>query len=316
MSKEEESSNSNLLEKFAEWGTSDDFNRKVDLWMEVRNVIHTLLILTSTHTRRKQKNADETFRDASPKGEQKLHWGQKFSEYNDWLEEELESFCDCEDVSPESVFSSLKNGLKREKEKEARWFPIFMSNTIYENFLHEMRSRARELDILSDATHAAVRVENDVNISGVWYHDPKYLDRKTLSRLMKLAKLPWIFRKLFSTIASTRNISIIIEQTEDYVRLTQKFKFFGSSETLLRWERPTRVYNFWRKICTCTATLKKNRIEMKMTDLDYYPEGSCVCHTWKINDDGDLIFTMGVDLPDDGEKIRLSFHMRRERSGK
>ena len=121
-----------------------------------------------------------------------------------------------------------------ENRKEHRWFPIFMSCTVYENFLAEMRSRARELDTISSAACAA-RVDSDLNISGVWYHDPKYLDKKVLSKLMKLARLPWLFRKLFSSIASTRNISIIIEQTESYVRLTQKFKFFGSSVTHLRY---------------------------------------------------------------------------------
>ena len=189
-----------------------------------------------------------------------------------------------------------------------------MSCTVYENFLAEMRSRARELDTISSAACAA-RVDSDLNISGVWYHDPKYLDKKVLSKLMKLARLPWLFRKLFSSIASTRNISIIIEQTESHVRLTQKFKFFGSSVTLLRWNRPTRVYNFWRKLCTCTASLKKNRIEMAMSDLDYYPKGTLVCHTWEIDDEKNLVFTMGVNLPD-GENIRLPFRMLRERAGK
>ena len=26
----------NIIDKFAEWGTSDDFNHKLDIWMEVR----------------------------------------------------------------------------------------------------------------------------------------------------------------------------------------------------------------------------------------------------------------------------------------
>ena len=59
----------------------------------------------------RQKNC-ESFRDAEISGEQRLIWGQKFSEYNDWLECELESFCEDEGVSPEKVFSSLKNELK------------------------------------------------------------------------------------------------------------------------------------------------------------------------------------------------------------
>lgn len=241
-------------------------------------------------------------------------WGKKFSEYNDWLESELQEFCKEEDVLQEDVFLSLKRCLK--KEEGTRWFPIFMSNTLYENFLIEMRSRACELDAISSATHAANQEMKEINLSGIWYHDPKYLDKKKMERLMKIAGLPWMFRKLFSMIASTRNISIIIEQTSQYIKLIQKFKFFGSSVTVLYWNRPTRVYNFWRKICTCTASLHKDRVNMQMTDLDYYPEGSEVCHTWALDEEsGNLIFTMGVNMPD-GEKIRLPFRMKKHKMGK
>jgi len=284
-----------LLEAFTTWGTGDMFTSQLDAWMQ-------------SHC--------EGFEAATTKGEQDLRWGNTFSEYNEWLDRRLEDFCSREECTHKEVMAALSTAVEN---GGAEFLPVFMSNTVYPNFLQEMCNRANESEVLSSAKVARMKAfkKNDsVNLSGIWLNDPSGLDKPLLNRLMKIAGSPWVFRKLFATVASTKNISLCIEQNKDRIRITSKFKFFGSSVTTLSWGRPTRVYNFWRKVVTCTASIDEKRglVCMHMDDVDYYPAGSKVCHTWQLKEDGKAaVFTIGVTLPD-GEELQLPFRMKAQGS--
>ena len=45
-------------------------------------------------------------------GEQKLEWGTTYSKYVDWLEEQLDQFCETQGCTVEEVFSKLKECMK------------------------------------------------------------------------------------------------------------------------------------------------------------------------------------------------------------
>lgn len=296
--KNEDVDDDDLVSRFALWGTSREFNEELEIWIDKHCVVF--------------ENATG---DIS--GEQDLRWGRAFRQYNDWLEEKLQDFCKREKVREIDVFDAMRGSLRKNKDSGA-FFPIFIKNTDYEQFVFEMSERARELETLRRAKDARRQADRSrvLNISGEWYNDPTCLDTKILHSMMKMAGLPWVFRKLFTAIASTRNIRLVIEQTDEFIKLTSHFKFFGSAVTYLRWNEPTRVYNFWRKLVTCEASVDDDRVRMRMTDVDYYPAGSKVEHTWSLADGGErLVFVMGLDLPD-GQKMRLPFNMRSTRSGK
>ena len=40
-----------IIDKFGEWGTSDEFNRKLDIWMEVSELVYAAKYEEKTKTR-------------------------------------------------------------------------------------------------------------------------------------------------------------------------------------------------------------------------------------------------------------------------
>ena len=297
------------MEAFIEYATADLFTEKIDSWMD-------------EHC--------EGFENANIEEEQSLEWGRTYSEYLDWFEDQLEGYCRREDLEHSDIADALKEATTADNRSGAKFLPVFMLNTVYANFLLEMKARAREKIAEKQARDAKASVSEGapvVNISGVWYNDPprsseeKTSRKKKLFEIMKLVGLPWMFQRLFASVASSRHIRIIVEQDSESICITTKFRFFGSAITFLKWGAPTRVYNFWRKQVTCTAFVDRDMVRMNMANVDYYPKGSKVCHTWSFEEDDDdessprLVLTLGVDLPD-GKSHRLPFYFASERRGK
>ena len=54
------------------------------------------------------------FEDAELGGEQKLEWGTTYSKYVDWLEEQLDQFCESQGCTVEEIFAKLKECMEGE----------------------------------------------------------------------------------------------------------------------------------------------------------------------------------------------------------
>lgn len=64
-------------------------------------------------------------------GEQKLEWGTTYSKYVDWLEEQLDQFCETQGCTVEEVFSKLKECMKGENSSFVRETPsLFDDNSL------------------------------------------------------------------------------------------------------------------------------------------------------------------------------------------
>ena len=243
----------------------------------------------------------------------------QFQKYEKWFENELQDFCESQRISGAQLQEAVRKSLAEEESRSgARFFPLFMQFFSYVNFLTEMKSRAEELNrrTIPPKIERDISSDRSINITGEWFNDPTELDPEKVKRMMNLVGLPWLFRKLFMRVSRSRNIRLSIVQNEEGITITSKFRFFGSAKTVLRWNRPRKVYNFWRRLVTCEARLRKDEVAMIMTDVDYYPEGASVVHTWHLEESGRrLVLILGVDLPD-GTAHRLRFVMSNKKIGK
>jgi hypothetical protein len=81
-----------LVTKLAEWGTSDEFTDALDAWMDQRCTIFD--------------------RAGNEDGSQPLDWGAAFQEYNQWLDGQLEKFCESVGAGYEEVSSAVASTLE------------------------------------------------------------------------------------------------------------------------------------------------------------------------------------------------------------
>jgi len=77
-----------LVFRLIEWGTSASFEANLSDWM---------------------KRRCDDYVEMPPKGEeQPLSWGNGFGEYNEWLEDQLEEFCEENDASAKEVAAAME----------------------------------------------------------------------------------------------------------------------------------------------------------------------------------------------------------------
>eukprot|EP00939_MAST-03C_sp_MAST-3C-sp1_P003197 g3197.t1 len=134
----------------------------------------------------------EGFENANIEEEQSLEWGRTYSEYLDWFEDQLEGYCRREDLEHSDIADALKEATTADNRSGAKFLPVFMLNTVYANFLLEMKARAREKIAEKQARDAKASVSEGatvVNISGVWYNDPPRSSEEKTSRKKKLFEI-------------------------------------------------------------------------------------------------------------------------------
>jgi hypothetical protein len=81
-----------LVQKLAEWGTSDVFADALDAWMNERCTIFD--------------------RASNEDGSQPLDWGAAFAQYNDWLDSQLAKFCESVGAGAEEVSAAIAKSLE------------------------------------------------------------------------------------------------------------------------------------------------------------------------------------------------------------
>jgi hypothetical protein len=127
-----------LVAKLADWGTSDEFRDALDQWMDARVLM----------------NND---------GSEPVNWAATFEEYNQWLDGQLDKFCESVGAGYEEVSKAVASTLEvvlsarldrsipnlyrfrwLQSGRETEGFPEFMRYTEYDAFTARMRKRAVE----------------------------------------------------------------------------------------------------------------------------------------------------------------------------
>jgi hypothetical protein len=207
-----------------EWGTSRSFEATLSEWMKERC---------------------HDFVEALPQigDEQPLSWGNNFHEYTDWLDEQLEGFCEEHGVTGADVAERMEATLASNKD----FFPAFMAITEYSVFVQQMHNLAAAEQRAEDAEKAADDGYDDgdvMNISGVWEADPDAYDPESCERMLNHGKCPWMFRKILKR--SARLIKdVTLTQEKHQFTFCFSLHLFGTSLVTHPYEEMRDDNNLW-----------------------------------------------------------------------
>jgi hypothetical protein len=254
-----------LVQKLAEWGTSDVFADALDAWMNERCTIFD--------------------RASNEDGSQPLDWGAAFAQYNDWLDSQLAKFCESVGAGAEEVSAAIakslevggsiarvvlcqRNEVRRLQDgRETEFFPEFMRCTEYDEFLAQMQKRAQKTKSLATSRTKSSKSSSDeaikpYDISGVWKADKSKYDadayaphRRPLrlacpfSTLATLAKSVALRRRSSTAFLQRRQGSYLhgvpllcSEDLEACGQVRQRHRYLGRGRQQ-RSERHSRVHS-------------------------------------------------------------------------
>ena len=251
------------------FGTSADFETELDEWMEDRCSI---------------------FEDAGDVAtEQKLEWGGCFSDYCEWLDLKLETFCSDEGFTSEEVAVSMSTVLS--DHSDAEFFPAFMACTDYPVFVRQMQERAirSERAVESAAAADATIATGGVNISGVYNADPKTYDPESSEAYLKQLNCPWVFRKVLKR-ASRFVKDVCITQTDTTLTFAFTVHLFGTTVNASSFGETCTIKNLWRKDCTFKPDHPgPDQIRTTQSNNHGCPEGTLDRSVWWLEDGGDRL---------------------------
>ena len=252
------------------------------------------------------------FEDADMDGEQRIEWGNVYSKYVDWLEEQLDQFCESEGCTVEEVFEKLKECMTGEN---SNFMPVFMQNTEYAHFLKQVRYYANNKKTREQVKDAC-EVKKDkerrksttacVNFSGHWVVDQSYDHKKKAQAFMEAAGTPWIYRKIFSHAATSKYLNLFIEQDGDKtIRFVYRFKFFGGNDHKVTFGEEIKHKNPWNADIRSILTLDKKKRMMNSRAIKgppHLPKGSTMRSSWKMGEyEETLNFSRFLTLKDGTE---------------
>ena len=168
----EGSSSGDVAEKLALWGTTGSFVKELEVWLNDHCSAFSM-----------KENED---------GSSPLEWGSIFDKYTHWLDGQLSSFCEQENVDANEVYESLEGALS--EKGVADFLPEFMRNTDFAEFSMQMKERAKRNEAMDEARDLAA--DNNAcdlfNMSGVWKADPSTYDPSSAEKIMKYMGCPWV----------------------------------------------------------------------------------------------------------------------------
>lgn len=225
---------------------------------------------THTHTRARM-HAILGFEDADFNAEQDLRWGTVYSQYVDWLENQLDQFCESQGCTVEEVFAKLKECMKGEN---SSFMPMFMQNTEYEHFLGQMKYYANQKKTEKQVKKALESKKDKerrksktlcVNFSGQWVVDQSVDHKDSVEEYMEASGVPWIYRKIFSHAATSKYLKLFIEQNGDKsIRVVFRYKFFGGTDLTVNFDEEVVQKSIWREERRWKVTLDKEKRTMNM----------------------------------------------------
>eukprot|EP01062_Namystynia_karyoxenos_P074463 TRINITY_DN71351_c0_g1_i1.p2 TRINITY_DN71351_c0_g1~~TRINITY_DN71351_c0_g1_i1.p2 ORF type:complete len:285 (+),score=119.91 TRINITY_DN71351_c0_g1_i1:90-944(+) len=237
-----------ILDRFAEFATSESFSHDVDAWMDSRC---------------------GSFEKWTVGGEQQLEWTACYKEYQEFVEKQLSSFCDREGTTADAVFKEIQEWMQKSTDA-GTFVPAFIQNTEYETFAANMHEHA-----VCAQTTARARAASSSKVEGLWQCCAEKQDPDGIEAYLALLGCPYVFRKVLKKAAMlTKNVSITVQ--EDHVELVYKIMFFGTTRQVWKTDgKPQPGKNLWRQDVTVECQLMDcGGIETNMYGFKGRPEGT------------------------------------------
>ena len=223
--------------------------------------------------------------------EQPLSWTALHRDWLDVVERRLESFCKEFDTSAETVFK-LVSETNDDPSIEGALLPIVFRNIEYKYFFENMKAAAETKKHKQAAIDAGDRAAGgSANMSGVWDVVRERMDPAELSEFLRLAKTPWMIRKVFEKAAMTVS-DVCVVHTDESLTFTYKMAFIGANEiSFLLDGKEHMVLDLFRQECPTTGEMRGNKAVRRTTGSPAMPPGSYSEQTFGIerHDGEDLL---------------------------
>jgi len=287
-----------LVQKLAEWGTSDVFADALDAWMNERCTIFD--------------------RASNEDGSQPLDWGAAFAQYNDWLDSQLAKFCESVGAGAEEVSAAIAKSL--EDGRETEFFPEFMRCTEYDEFLAQMQKRAQKTKSLATSRTKSSKSSSDeaikpYDISGVWKADKSKYDADAVDKVLTYMACPYFARKILKHAARfVKDIVISVEGANNgaSVILVYTLQLFGTTITTLKLGESVTVKNLWNKDVVCNTKIHDDSLRMQFSKHPGVPEGTVTDDKWFFlnGDTNTLVWEATCKRPDMEPLVNLQYFVR------
>lgn len=170
----------------------------------------------------------ESYNERLASGEgNKLEWMDLFREYQDMIDEELESFCRENDTNPSEMFDIIDNYVNQSRDED--FIPLFLKTMNEEHFFEQMCACASEVSKEEKALETLQNEEKGENsMSGIWYLVPESIDAEDLQNWLTVLGMPWPFKKLFKSAHKKPMKSIINHVPGRIFEISIAIPFFGT----------------------------------------------------------------------------------------
>jgi len=257
------------VEKFITFGVSEAFSA----------------LLTQFYQENCQVGVWENF---TMDGEQTLERGACYQKYQQFVEEQLDSFCMAEGFSSAEVTQQIQQAKDDTRAMAQHEFlPSFLQNMDYDSFGRQMREQAKQMVKHAEAAakapscrasfleHAGDYASLPVDLSGVWKAHTNYQkqigDNNKLEEFLQCLGCPWFARKILK-YGSSFVKNVCINQTETGCSFTYNVLFFGTTTVEIVYGVDNNVPNLWQKMIWVHPVVDPvaNNITEKSWGEDYF----------------------------------------------